>query len=136
MKKELGDLTGLNVLVIGRSHLVGRPLAKMLTDEDCTVTLAHSKTKNLFEYMKSSDVVVSAVGKPKEFDLGWCWNADMVVDVGINRDQDNHLCGDFGGFDETEMYWLKVTPVPKGVGLMTRAMLMKNIAEASERKGF
>lgn len=138
MKKELGDLTGKNVLIIGRSNLVGKPLAKMLTDEDCTVTLAHSKTDSvrLYEYMKLSDIVVSAVGKAKAFDLEDCWVADMVVDVGINRDKNNHLCGDFKGFDEYNQHYTKVTPVPKGVGLLTRAMLMKNVAEASERMGF
>ena len=134
MRKELGDLEGKNVLIIGRSNLVGKPLAKLLIDEDCTVTLAHSKTDSvqLYDYMKMSDIVVSAVGKAKAFDLGDCWIADMVVDVGINRDKNNHLCGDFRGFDECSQHYTKVTPVPKGVGLLTRAMLMKNVAEASE----
>ena len=134
LKKELGDLSGKNVLIIGRSDLVGKPLAKMLTDEDCTVTLAHSKTKDLPAYMSSADVVVSAVGKAKIFDLGNCWCAELVVDVGINRDEYGHLCGDFFGFDEFDSIFMNVTPVPKGVGLLTRAMLMKNVAEASERK--
>lgn len=136
MKKELGDLTGKDVLIIGRSNLVGKPLAKMLTDEDCTVTLAHSKTELIQRYMMNSDVVISAVGKPKEFSLRCCRNADMVIDVGINREENGHLCGDFAYFEETMWCRLKVTPVPKGVGLMTRAMLMKNVAEASERMGF
>jgi methylenetetrahydrofolate dehydrogenase (NADP+)/methenyltetrahydrofolate cyclohydrolase len=133
MKQELGELTGLNVLVIGRSNLVGKPLARMLTDEDCTVTLAHSKTKRLFDRMNCSDVVVSAIGKAKEFDLEYCWNAELVVDVGINRDENGKLCGDFYNFVEDELNCLRVTPVPNGVGLLTRAMLMKNVAEASER---
>jgi methylenetetrahydrofolate dehydrogenase (NADP+)/methenyltetrahydrofolate cyclohydrolase len=132
LKKELGDLTGKNVLIIGRSDLVGKPLARMLTDEDCTVTLAHSKTNDVEDHMGNADVVVSAVGKAKKFNLFWCWKADMVVDVGINRDEDGHLCGDFYGFVE-DLWNVKVTPVPKGVGLLTRAMLMKNVAEASER---
>jgi len=136
MKKELGDLTGKNVLIIGRSNLVGKPLAKMLIDEDCTVTLAHSKTENIYGYMCRVDIVVSAVGKAEMFDLGYCWDAELVVDVGINRDEDGHLCGDFFGFDEFDSIFMKVTPVPKGVGLLTRAMLMKNVAEASERIGF
>lgn len=136
LKKELGDLTGKDVLTIGRSNLVGKPLAKMLTDEDCTVTLAHSKTENIYGYMCRADIVVSAVGKAKAFDLGYCWDAEVVVDVGINRDEDGHLCGDFFGFDEGAWKEMKVTPVPKGVGLLTRAMLMKNVAEASERMGF
>lgn len=132
LKKELGSLSGKNVLIIGRSDLVGKPLAKMLTDEDCTVTLAHSKTdfSNLYDYSDMYDIVVSAVGKAKAFHLpNFC--AEMVVDVGINRDEDGYLCGDFGGFIEGAWEEMKVTPVPKGVGLLTRAMLMKNIAEAS-----
>lgn len=136
MKKELGDLVGKNVLIVGRSDLVGKPLAKMLIEEDCTVTLAHSKTTNMFTHMTHSDVVVSAVGKAKGFNLGWCWNAELVVDVGINRDENNKLCGDFDGFNDRDYGWMKVTPVPKGVGLLTRAMLMKNVAESSERMGF
>ena len=136
MKKELGDLTGKNVLIIGRSNLVGKPLAKMLIDENCTVTLAHSKTKNIYSHMFDKDVVVSAVGKAKEFDLYYCADADLIVDVGINRDENNKLCGDFYGFIEEDYDWLKVTPVPKGIGLLTRAMLMKNVAEASERMCF
>lgn len=134
MKKELGDLTGLNVLIIGRSNLVGKPLAKMLLDKDCTVTVAHSKTKRLYEHMNSADVVVSAVGKAHEFYIGQCWNAEMIVDVGINRNKDGKLCGDFYGFEEYEFSFPKVTPVPKGVGLLTRAMLMKNVAEASQER--
>lgn len=136
LKKELGDLTGKDVLIIGRSHLVGRPLAKMLTDENCTVTLAHSKTKPeaVLHHMRYADIVVSAVGQAKAFDLCECWSADMVVDVGINRNEHGKLCGDFYGFDVDSYELMKVTPVPKGVGLLTRAMLMQNVAEASERK--
>ena len=133
MKKELGDLEGLDVLIIGRSNLVGKPLARMLTDEDCTVTLAHSKTEGLYRYMNGADVIVSAVGKPKKFDLFWCWNAEMVIDVGINRDENGKLCGDFYT-KGVEYDYMKVTPVPNGVGLLTRAMLMKNVAEASQER--
>ena len=134
LKKELGDLTGKDVLVIGRSHLVGRPLAQMLIDEDCTVTVAHSKTKphELLDYLHYSDIVVSAVGKAKAFNLDDCWVAKVVVDVGINRDENGKLCGDFYGFSEL-FEDMRVTPVPGGVGLMTRAMLMQNMAEASAR---
>lgn len=132
LKKELGDLTGKSVLIIGRSNLVGKPLVKMLLDEDCTVTLAHSKTdpNDLDEYMSYAEIVVSAVGKAKAFRLSDCWHSAVVVDVGINRDENGRLCGDFHGFVDG---WRcnKVTPVPRGVGLLTRAMLMKNVAEAS-----
>ena len=136
LKKELGDLTGKNVLIIGRSYLVGKPLAKMLTDEDCTVTLAHSKTDPdaLCGYMNTSDIVVSAVGRANAFCLEECWHSAVVVDVGINRDKNNRLCGDFCGFIEAAWSRLRVTPVPGGVGLMTRAKLMKNVAEASRKE--
>lgn len=131
LKKELGSLTGKNVLIIGRSNLVGKPLARMLTDEDCTVTLAHSKTESIYSHVTRADVVISAVGKPKCFHLDWCWGAELVVDVGINRDKDGKLCGDFDGFSDFDYPSTKVTPVPGGVGLLTRAMLMKNVAEAT-----
>lgn len=134
LKKELSDLSGKSVLIIGRSALVGKPLAKMLLDEDCTVTVAHSKTDfaNLYDYADMFDIVVSAVGKAKAFHLKDFWCAEVFVDVGINRDEDGHLCGDFRGFTEGIREHTKVTPVPGGVGLLTRAMLMKNVAEASE----
>jgi methylenetetrahydrofolate dehydrogenase (NADP+)/methenyltetrahydrofolate cyclohydrolase len=133
LKKELGDLSGKDVLIIGRSNLVGKPLAKMLTDEDCTVTLAHSKSDpNVMRFnMQLCDVVVSAVGQAKAFDIRNCRMADVVVDVGINRDESGRLCGDFYGFTEDGWDYINVTPVPRGVGLLTRAMLMKNVAEAS-----
>ena len=133
MKEELGDLTGLDVLIIGRSKLVGKPLARMLTDEDCTVTLAHSKTRSLYAYMTEVDVVISAIGKPKHIDVSVCWNTELLIDVGINRDENGKLCGDFDT-DYYEGLLNKVTPVPNGVGLLTRAMLMKNVAEASQER--
>ena len=132
MKQELGDLTGLDVLIIGRSDLVGKPLARMLLDEDCTVTVAHSKTNDLYPHMSRADVVVSAVGKPKVFNMEDCWNAELIIDVGINRDENGKLCGDFYGFSDLDYLSAKVTPVPGGVGLLTRAMLMKNVGEASQ----
>ena len=134
LKQEVGDLTGKNVLIIGRSNLVGKPLAKMLLDEDCTVTVAHSKTNfsDLCDYSDVYDIVVSAVGKAGAFHMKDFWCAEVFVDVGINRDEDGHLCGDFRGFTETIREHIKVTPVPGGVGLLTRAMLMQNVTEASE----
>jgi methylenetetrahydrofolate dehydrogenase (NADP+)/methenyltetrahydrofolate cyclohydrolase len=133
LKRELGDLTGKNVLIIGRSKLVGKPLARMLLDEDCTVTVAHSKSDFSNLDTDAFDIVVSAVGKAKAFRMKDFWNAEVIVDVGINRDENGHLCGDFIGFSEGFRNLMRVTPVPKGVGLLTRAMLMKNVAEASER---
>ena len=108
LKKELGDLTGKTALVVGRGKLVGEPVAKILIDANCTVTIAHSKTKDLHGL------------------LGL--HHDIVIDVGVNRNENGKLCGDCYNFDpddgDSDM---KVTPVPKGIGLLTRAMLMKHI---------
>lgn len=135
LEKELGDLTGKSALVIGRSDLVGKPLAKMLLDKDCTVTVAHSKSNafDLDRIMSYADIVVSAVGKANLVNLCKCEFAEIVVDVGINRDANGKLVGDCFNFEENDHYFrdVKVTPVPGGVGLLTRAMLMKNVAEAS-----
>lgn len=128
LKKELGDLTGKTALVIGRGKLVGEPIVKMLLDEDCTVTIAHSKTKNLYKLLNTADIVISAVGKPNLINLKYCWSAEVIVDVGVNRDANGKLCGDCFNFME-DNYLAKVTPVPKGIGLLTRAMLMKHIGE-------
>lgn len=140
LEKEIGDLTGKNALVIGRSELVGKPLAKMLLDKDCTVTVAHSKTQveNLHHHLLYADIIISAVGKPNLIDLKMCEFSDIVVDVGINRDEDGNLCGDCYNFKINHLSVLqehtKVTPVPGGVGLLTRAMLMRNVALASEER--
>lgn len=132
LHKELGDLTGMNALVIGRGKLVGKPVAQMLLDEDCTVTVAHSKTKYLSEHLETADIAISAVGKANTLDLKKCWNAKVVIDVGVNRDANGKLCGDcyisYRGREATP----RVTPVPKGIGLMTRAMLMKHMGEVSK----
>ena len=132
LKKELGDLTGKTALIIGRGKLVGKPLFDMLLDENCTVTMAHSKTKNLnILLQRPFDIIVSAVGKPKLIDLQLC-NAEMVVDVGVNRDENGKLFGDCYNFDENVNEGMKVTPVPKGIGLMTRAVLIRHIQKASK----
>lgn len=129
LHKELGELTGKRALVIGRGNLVGKPIAQMLLDEDCTVTIAHSKTENLAKELMDAEIVISAVGKPNTVDLSWCWNAEIVVDVGVNRDANGKLVGDCYNFDDDneDGIYPRVTPVPKGIGLMTRAMLMKHM---------
>ena len=136
LEKELGDLTGKKALVIGRSNLVGKPLAKMLLDKDCTVTVAHSKTPafDLNDMLMRNEIIVSAVGIEGFIDLYDCEGADIVVDVGINRDANGKLVGDCYNFSKYHHFYdeMKVTPVPGGVGLLTRAMLMKNVAEASK----
>lgn len=134
LEKELGNLSGKKALVIGRGKLVGTPISAMLLAADCTVTIAHSKTKNLVEHLRSQryDIVVVAVGKPKFLNLSDCM-ADIVIDCGVNRDENGNLCGDCYNFNHCDD-GMRVTPVPGGIGLLTRAMLMKNVAEASERK--
>ena len=132
LKKELGDLTGKTALIIGRGKLVGRPLFDMLLEENCTVTMAHSKTKDLESLTRQEfDIIVCAVGKPKFLNLQLC-NAQIVVDVGVNRDENGKLCGDCWGFTDNGKEDMIVTPVPKGIGLMTRAMLIRHIQEASK----
>lgn len=128
LKKELGDLTGREAVVVGRGKLVGKPIVQMLLDENCTVTMTHSKTKNLFSHCSRANIIVCAVGKPCTIDLEMCWNADVVIDVGVNRDENGKLCGDCYGFDDDpDTMFPKVTPVPGGIGLMTRAMLMAHV---------
>ena len=128
LKKELGDLTGKTALVIGRGKLVGEPVAKMLIDANCTVTVAHSKTKDLHGLLGlHHDIVIAAVGKPKFINLKWC-SANVVIDVGVNRNENGKLCGDCYNFDPDDDSDMKVTPVPGGIGLLTRAMLMKHVA--------
>lgn len=132
LRQELGNLSGKTVLIIGRGSLVGRPLFDMLLEVDCTVTMAHSKTKDLNELLQRPfDIIVSAVGKSKLINLQLC-NAKIVIDVGVNRDENGKLCGDCYNFDENVKPDMLVTPVPKGIGLMTRAMLMWHVHQADK----
>lgn len=118
------ELAGKNALVVGRSNIVGKPIAQMLLDEDATVTLAHSKTKNLDDLLDSADIVIAAVGIP-EF-ITHCKDDAIVIDVGINRDQNGRLVGDV----KRDLQCRAKTIVPGGVGPMTVAMLMKQTFEA------
>ena len=133
LKKELGDLEGKTALIIGRGKLVGRPLFDLLLNENCTVTIAHSKTKNLLSMLLLGgyDIVVVATGRPNLVNLQLLHkNTKIVIDAGVNK-VDGKLCGDCYKYDE-EVCDALVTPVPKGIGLMTRAMLMKHIAEINK----
>ena len=122
------SLEGKSALIVGRSHIVGRPLAEMLTARDMTVTLAHSKTENLKHMLRGHkfDVIISAVGKPKVFTAA----ADILIDVGINFDEENKMCGDFNL--DTCSYRL-ATPVTNGVGRMTIIGLLRNIVKVTKR---
>ena len=125
LEKEVGDLAGKTVLLIGKGKLVGRPLIDLLLDKGCTLTIAHSRTNRIADLLPDyHDIVITAVGKPNLVNLDWT-TAGVVIDAGINRDADGKLCGDCFGFNN----WCKYTPVPGGVGLMTRAMLMKHMGE-------
>ena len=128
LKEMEVDLEGKTVCVIGRSNLVGLPLSRLLTKYNATVTLCHSKTKNLRDISSKADIVIVAIGKPKYIDNTYIKDGAYVIDVGINR-VDNHLCGDVD-FDDVKDKVAAITPVPKGVGPMTVCMLMYNVIKA------
>ncbi len=132
LKRTGVSITGKNCVVIGRSNIVGKPMAILMLRENATVTIAHSKTKNLKEICKNADILIVAVGKPKMVDASYVKEGAVVIDVGIHRDADNNLCGDVD-FDSVFETAQAVTPVPGGVGPMTIAMLMHNCVEALER---
>ena len=127
------DLTGLHAVVIGRSVIVGKPMAQLLLRENCTVTTAHSKTKNLPELCRTADILIVAIGKPKTVKPDWIKTGAIVIDVGINRLEDGKLCGDVD-FEACFDKCAAITPVPKGVGPMTIAMLLENTVEAMEKR--
>ena len=127
------DLTGLHAVVIGRSVIVGKPMAQLLLNANCTVTTAHSKTRDLPALCRSADIVVAAIGKPKTVKADWIKDGAIVIDVGINRLEDGKLCGDVD-FEACFDKCAAITPVPKGVGPMTIAMLLENTVEAAQSK--
>lgn len=129
LKRSGIEIEGKECVVIGRSNNVGKPIALLLLEENGTVTIAHSRTKNLKEITKRADIVVAAIGKPKFITKEYLKPGAVVVDVGIHRNQDNTLCGDVDFADVAETV-SAITPVPGGVGLMTRAMLMYNCVKA------
>ncbi len=124
------DLTGKHAVVIGRSLLFGKPMAQLLLAANATVTTAHSKTANLPEICKQADILVAAVGRPKMVKGDWIKAGAVVIDVGINRQDDGKLCGDVD-FNEAVKVAGAITPVPGGVGPMTIACLMANTLKAS-----
>ena len=124
------EIEGKECVVIGRSNIVGKPMALLLLRENGTVTIAHSKTKELKEICKRADILVVAVGKPKMIDASYVKEGAVVIDVGIHRNEENKLCGDVD-FESVEKVASAITPVPGGVGPMTIAMLMNNCVEAA-----
>lgn len=131
LKRSGVEIAGKNCVVIGRSNIVGKPMAMLLLRENGTVTVVHSKTKNMKEITKQADILVVAIGKPKFVDDTYVKEGAVVIDVGINRDEENKICGDVD-FDKVEKIASAITPVPGGVGPMTIAMLMNNCLEAYE----
>jgi methylenetetrahydrofolate dehydrogenase (NADP+)/methenyltetrahydrofolate cyclohydrolase len=129
------DLSGLDAVVVGRSNIVGKPMAQLLLRENCTVTIAHSRTKNLPEVVRRADLVVAAIGKPEFVKGDWIKPGAIVIDVGINRivkpDGKGKLVGDVA-FAEAAQVAGAITPVPGGVGPMTIACLLKNTVEAAQ----
>jgi methylenetetrahydrofolate dehydrogenase (NADP+)/methenyltetrahydrofolate cyclohydrolase len=124
LRKELGNLTGKHAVVVGRGKLVGKPLAKMLLEEDMTISVCHSKSRrcDIDALVFAADAVIVAVGKPNAIELSEFADDTLVVDCGVNRNADGKLCGDVGYCVSD-----RITPVPGGVGLLTRAMLMKHV---------
>lgn len=140
LKETLGDLNGKRALVLGRSNIVGRPMAELLLRENCTVTIAHSRTAELEAECRRAEILVVAVGRPQMVKREWVGEGAAVIDVGINRIEDDEgrqkLVGDvdFDGVSQVAGY---ITPVPGGVGPMTIALLLQNTLQAAiERRGF
>ena len=139
LKDLLGDLSGLEAVVIGRSNIVGRPMAQLLVDADTTVTIAHSKTRNLPDVVRRGDIVIAAVGRPEMVRGSWIKPGATVLDVGINRIEGEggktRLVGDVA-YDEAREVAAAITPVPGGVGPMTIAVLLRNtLVSAYRREG-
>ena len=135
---RLGDLSGLNAVVIGRSNIVGKPMAQLLLDANATVTIAHSRTKDLAEVVRRADIVVAAVGRPEMVRGDWIKPGATIIDVGINRlppeegAEKGRLVGDVA-FAEASEHAGAITPVPGGVGPMTIAVLLRNTLVAAYR---
>lgn len=130
IKSVCADLSGMNAVVIGRSLLFGKPMAQLLLAENCTVTIAHSKTRNIADVCRNADILVAAVGRPKMVKGDWVKHGAIVIDVGINRLDTGKLCGDVD-FDDVAPKARFITKVPGGVGPMTIACLMANTLKAS-----
>mgnify|MGYP002772673157 FL=1 len=134
LKRSNIEIAGKHCVVIGRSNIVGKPMALLMLRENATVTICHSRTRNLKEICREADILIVAIGRPQYIDAEYVKKGAVVIDVGIHRDENNKLCGDVK-FDEVEPLVSYITPVPGGVGPMTIAMLMNNCVNAMEKKG-
>ena len=137
LKAELGDLSGLRAVVVGRSNIVGKPMAQLLLQESCTVTIAHSRTRDLPDLCREADILVAAVGRPKMIEGDWIKPGAVVIDVGINRIEaeggKTKLVGDVDT-EAAKRVAAAITPVPGGVGPMTIACLLANTVTAACRQ--
>jgi len=129
LKRSGNEVAGKECVVVGRSNIVGKPMALLLLAENATVTIAHSKTRDLKEVCKRADILIAAVGKPKMFNRDYIKEGAVVIDVGIHRMENGKLCGDVD-FEDVLDKCSAITPVPGGVGPMTIAMLMNNCVES------
>jgi methylenetetrahydrofolate dehydrogenase (NADP+)/methenyltetrahydrofolate cyclohydrolase len=139
-EKTGGDLSGLHAIVVGRSNIVGKPMAQLLLNENCTVTIAHSRTRNLPDLVQTADIVVAAVGRTEMVKGAWLKSGAVVIDVGINRlppeagADKGRLVGDVATKEALASDILAITPVPGGVGPMTIACLLRNTLVAAHRR--
>lgn len=129
LKRSNVEIEGKECVIVGRSNIVGKPMALLLLRENGTVTVCHSRTKNLKEVTKRADILVVAIGKPKFITKEYVKEGAVVIDVGIHRNENNKLCGDVD-YDDVVGIVSAITPVPGGVGPMTIAMLMNNLVES------
>ncbi len=129
LKRSGVETEGKECVIVGRSNIVGKPMALLMLRENATVTVCHSRTKNLKEVTKRADILIVAIGKPKFITAAYVKEGAVVIDVGIHRNENNKLCGDVD-FDSVAPLASAITPVPGGVGPMTIAMLMNNCVEA------
>ena len=129
LKRSGIEIAGKECVILGRSNIVGKPMALLMLRENATVTVAHSRTKDIKEVTKRADILIVAIGKPKMITRDYVKDGAVVIDVGINRDENNKLCGDVD-FQDVEPVCSAITPVPGGVGPMTIAMLRHNCMES------
>ena len=134
LKRSGVEIGGKECVVVGRSNIVGKPMSMLLLRENGTVTVCHSRTRNLREVCSRADILVVAVGRPKFIDASYVKEGAVIIDVGIHRNENNKLCGDVD-FDAVKEKTSAITPVPGGVGPMTIAMLMKNCVQSKKLFG-
>ncbi len=134
LESEGLEISGKHAVVVGRSNIVGKPVAIMLLQKHATVTICHSRTKNLSDVTRQADILIAAVGRPKMIKGDWIKKDAIVIDVGVNRLENGSLAGDVD-FEEAKQIASAITPVPGGVGPMTIAMLLNNTIEAAKKQG-